>query len=72
MWSPHLQKWVIWEKGAGMPIRSHTQQEKVKHRKVIIWKGLNVQKRKNKPLNILKNFITRTQLEMELDGLYLF
>lgn len=39
---PHLQKRVIWEKGAGVSIRPHTQQQKVKHRKTIPWKGLNL------------------------------
>lgn len=61
---PHLQKRVIWEKGTGVPIRSHTQEEKVKHRKVIIWKDLN-DKNANTSLSVFRR-IGRVQPKMKI------
>lgn len=38
----YLQERVVWEEGTGVPIRTHTQEQQVKHREVIVWEGLCV------------------------------
>lgn len=43
---------MLWEEGAGVTIRTHPQQQQVKHRKIVIWEGLCLKFAKNNSVNI--------------------